>query len=534
MGMHGPLTAQALGRSPYDDVVEGEGEEDSRQPTQQYDCRGRPINPETRRMNREIVRAHNEVMLVIGVAETENTASTPEPESQRRHEDYEESIGNMLFTPSEQCIDAIGYFGLDGLRQRILTFTCYSRIPFSNILRSTRRNFSFKRDILAGAPTSIAIRYLQSLVKRGETALQDRPTVKRFFLNAWSYFRHHLELYAVLQRLGLAPDSLLLPNPMFFIPFTHHSPITAPPFSRVFSISSLLSWVEEAVVMSAPFIVWVMTQRLMRKWKFPIWGFVFRRLPNTMFRGRRCTALPPLSLPPPTAPSDRPRPTVSPDSSAESPGGGNRQAESRHQTGSSTTHDTDSHAREQSASSTTGRRPSILSARADEYASDEEENEGVSATLISFDVEATDSSDAPPGLWSAELRPSAGTDSKSTASLLPVYLDTALTQLPVMAAGRTLGDALVRILTAPTEAIALRLVAHQFHWRRIGYPFQSIYNINFSSHLPMTTFAVNFFATELLHLALCGEVWAIFTGISQWYHRTDEEWQEEEEAKARG
>ncbi|PHH79064.1 hypothetical protein CDD80_5695 [Ophiocordyceps camponoti-rufipedis] len=306
MGMHGPLTAQALGRSPYDDVVEGEGEEDSRQPTQQYDNRGRPVNPETRRMNREIVRAHNEVMLVIGVAEAENTTSTPEPESQRRHEEYEESIGNILFTPSEQCIDAVGYLGLDGLRQRIL-----------------------------------------------------------------------------------------------------------------------------------------------------------------------------------------------------------------------------------SASSGTGRRPSIFSARADEYASDEEENEGVSATLISFDVEATDSSDAPPGLWSAELRPSAGTDSKSTASLLPVYLDTALTQLPVMAAGRTLGDALVRILTAPTEAIALRLVAHQFRWR-IGYPGPRIYNINFSSQLSMTTFAVNFFATELLHLILCGEVWALFTGISQWYHRTDEQWQEEEEAKARG
>jgi len=101
-------------------VVPGEGEEDPRQPTQQYDYRGRPINPETRRMNRDIVRSHNEVMQVIGVAEPENPFSAPEAESQRRHGDYEEDVGLALVRPAIRCVESSGVFGLDGLRQRIL------------------------------------------------------------------------------------------------------------------------------------------------------------------------------------------------------------------------------------------------------------------------------------------------------------------------------------------------------------------------------------------------------------------------------
>lgn len=108
------------GRSPYDEVVPGEGEEDPLQPTQQYDYRGRPINPETRRMNRDIVRSHNEVMQVIGVAEPENPFSAPEAESQRRHGDYEEDVGLALVRPAIRCVESSGVFGLDGLRQRIL------------------------------------------------------------------------------------------------------------------------------------------------------------------------------------------------------------------------------------------------------------------------------------------------------------------------------------------------------------------------------------------------------------------------------
>lgn len=118
--MAAPGTDVLKGRSPYDEVVDGEGQDDGDQPTQQYDHRGRPINPDTKRMNRDIIRAHNEVMLVIGVAEPENPFSGPEAESQRRHEAHEDEIGLRLGSLARNCIEAVGIFGIHGLRQRIL------------------------------------------------------------------------------------------------------------------------------------------------------------------------------------------------------------------------------------------------------------------------------------------------------------------------------------------------------------------------------------------------------------------------------
>lgn len=100
--------------------MNGDGPEDPRQTNQQYDQRGRPINPETKRMNRDIIRAHNEVMLVIGVAEPENPFAGPEADSQRRHESYEESTGLRLGDSARQSVEAVGIFGIHGLRQRIL------------------------------------------------------------------------------------------------------------------------------------------------------------------------------------------------------------------------------------------------------------------------------------------------------------------------------------------------------------------------------------------------------------------------------
>lgn len=101
-------------------MVDGNGVSDPRQPRQQYDHRGRPVNPDTKRRNRDIIRSHNEVMLVIGVAEPEHPASRPEFKSQQRHYEYEEEAGQRLNTAANRCIDVAGLFGIHGLRQRIL------------------------------------------------------------------------------------------------------------------------------------------------------------------------------------------------------------------------------------------------------------------------------------------------------------------------------------------------------------------------------------------------------------------------------
>lgn len=110
----------AQGRSPYDDVFHGEGAEEEEEPSQQYDHRGRPINPESKRINKDIIRSHNEVMLVVGVAEPENPQTDPEAQSKRNHISCEEGIGSQIVWATKRCIEAVGVFGVTGFRQRVL------------------------------------------------------------------------------------------------------------------------------------------------------------------------------------------------------------------------------------------------------------------------------------------------------------------------------------------------------------------------------------------------------------------------------
>lgn len=172
------------------------------------------------------------------------------------------------------------------------------------------------------------------------------------------------------------------------------------------------------------------------------------------------------------------------------------------------------------------RRPSTFSARGDDYASDEEDNEGVSATLISFDVEATaETSEAPPGLWSAELRPSV--DARGAIIPTTTYCDTMLTQLPPLIASHIFADAVLRLATAPWEATALRLITGTFR-QRLGIPTDDICGISLLGETSRT-FAINFIGSQVLHLAVCGEIWAAFTAVATVFHTTPEEWREAEE-----
>jgi hypothetical protein len=89
-----------------------------------------------------------------------------------------------------------------------------------------------------------------------------------------------------------------------------------------------------------------------------------------------------------------------------------------------------------------------------------------------------------------------------------------------------LSDAATRLLLAPYEATALRLIACTFRLRQ-GLPCWDIYNVSMLSGLTSTAL-INFLGTELLHLILAGEVWAIFTCVAQWFHVTEEEWKAED------
>ncbi|WXC62229.1 hypothetical protein SNK03_008089 [Fusarium graminearum] len=509
MGMQGPLTAQALGRSPYDDVVEWEDDHDDQQngdgSTQQFDHRGRPINPETKKINRDIIRSHNEVMLVIGVAEQENPTSSPEAESDKRHALYEDDVGRNLAFSAFRCVDAAGAFGLDGFRQRILIYKRYSHIPFWDLYAKSQNPFSITRYILPGASLNLLSHYADRQVASLWQDRPDRQFSRRLVHEVWSYVRVHLELFVALQRLGLVSSTSWLPSFSFFIPFTQDSPILAPPPLAGLSFQSILQWAGGLFISSTPFLIWVITQRLIRDWWPQIMGRIYRRLPNTGS---------PLGMTSTWTSADRPR---------ERP---------EHRRNRSTVEDVspirpiDGQMLSDTGPVEAVRRPSTFSARGDDYASDEEDNEAVSATLISFDVEATaETSEAPPGLWSAELRPSV--DARGAVMPTTTYCDTMLTQIPPLIASHVFADAVLRLAIAPWEATALRLVAGTFR-QRFGLPTNDICGINLLGESNLV-FAINFLGSQVLHLAVCGEIWATFTAIATIFHTTPEEWREAEE-----
>ena len=86
-------------------------------------------------------------MLVIGVAEPEHPHAGPEAESQARHILHEEAVSCHLGNIAQQCVQAVGVFGVAGARERVLVsnmrrvtsnhlanwlqvYRRYSQIPF--------------------------------------------------------------------------------------------------------------------------------------------------------------------------------------------------------------------------------------------------------------------------------------------------------------------------------------------------------------------------------------------------------------------
>lgn len=69
-------------------------------------------------------------------------------------------------------------------------------------------------------------------------------------------------------------------------------------------------------------------------------------------------------------------------------------------------------------------------------------------------------------------------------------------------------------------------MAHSLR-QRFNLPTHDVCEINLLSHLDLT-FAINFLGTQVLHLALCGEIWAAFTTVATVLHTTPDEWREAE------
>jgi hypothetical protein len=181
------------------------------------------------------------------------------------------------------------------------------------------------------------------------------------------------------------------------------------------------------------------------------------------------------------------------------------------------------------------------------YASDDEDNSGdmVSTTLISFDVEATEATDPPPGQWFAELRHNVADNGRPDGSggahaagcshaPKPVYRSTMLTRLPSCLAADWLAWVPIRVIVVPLEAVTLRWLVRTYLGARglsvagtypvlsWGLSWAAIAN-NLSLGLSWTAVA-NLVGVELVHFFIQCEIWAGMSQIASYFRMSEEEW----------
>lgn len=592
MGRLGPLTSMALGRSPYDDVVYGEGEDDPRDPLQLYDERGRPVNPETKRVNKDIIRSHNEVMLVIGVVEAENTLDELRAEHQRRHAHarHDEFVGRNLEWAA-RVFELGGVWGIGGMRQRILLYKDYSHISFSRLFQVERHIQSPASLWLHGLPAFVLANALDF------PWFANRIMKSTLLKSAFIYMQTSLQLWIFLQRVHLLPASA---SPWFldwkfFIPFTSSSAIAPCPPPSSLDVRSVVGWLGSVTLSVCPFVAFYLVNGICLAATDMIYDELYDLLPNPSnseqprplgtgfmlprisddreteipqaqsFPGQESSAaLPADNTSSHTTPgisqdaniwdlpqsSDQATPA---DDSGQTPDERSTTPPGHPETTPIAPSRPRSHPRRSQSSNT------------EEFSSDDEATEEVvSATLISFDVENNpdnpDPNDAniPPGVWSAELRPNPGNDSPNgregedgAVKRTPpprMYRDNALTQLPANFAAGILARRVSSIMLAPLEASALRQVAWSWCrarglstdrlWEPVwNWPlvWRSLRESAFGwSFDPGAGFslgsAVNLIALELVHLLFDACLWSAIPLVVSHYLVSEEQWEKRQKA----
>ncbi|KAI1415175.1 hypothetical protein F5Y13DRAFT_187277 [Hypoxylon sp. FL1857] len=521
MGRLEPLTSLALGRSPYDDVVPGEGEADPHEPEKQYDSLGRIVNPQTKQIIKDVVRAHNEVMLVIGVAEPENGGiNVADLEMAKQYQEYESDTGRTLYQLGAS-LGILSTWGILNVRRRILVYKRRADVSFFRLIQSEYRSHSLVQLLFSGYPCHMLMhglrltsRYMRSYKKN------NNPWVH----GAMEYVRFHLHLFLTMQRLDLIPASQWLPGPKFFIPFSSSSPFAAPPLPESLNASSVVSWIGKLAANLAPYATFYICGHIWQSACFVFRSHIRKRLPrpvpppnNRTLQSTSATQAQPIPESPTLGAADREIRRQNPEADAPTSLALDQPSGEAVPVGSI-------------------RRQSTFSSRGgDDYGTDEEDSEMVNPTLISFDVDTSESTEPPAGVWSAELRPSFPGDSRQQPKEAPVYIVNPLTTLPVTLASDILANFATNIFFIPLDAHVFPVVARALARRR-GLPYNDMYDGSFLEGLTWRA-AFNIIQLDVLRLLISGEAWALTTVLSQWLHVTEEEWKEirkEEDQEAMG
>ncbi|KAI1827914.1 hypothetical protein F4861DRAFT_294587 [Xylaria intraflava] len=508
MGRHEPLTSLALGRSPYDDVVEGEGEADLREPARRYDEHGRVVNEESKQKNKDIIRAHNEVMHVIGVAEPES--SSLGADSSRLHCECENAVG-MKFFHLGRVLVIVGVWGVHGIRQRISVYKEAAQLPFLEMMLREGRTHTPSQLLCAGMPSFFGAWSMQWWL-RSATVRQ------HIWLRAIiTHIKFHLQVYVVMQRLDIIPDSCWFPSPSFFIPFSRSSPFIAPPSLGSPGAENIAEWAGKVAISLAPYAGYYLIGSAMDTLSRLVRPRFNRYLPQPGLTSTTSMRA--------FAPTNTPQAHSVPDS----PTLGDADREIRHSQSPEMTSIGPSAMNSESTGDglpvETIRREGTFSSRGgDDYATDEEDPETVNPTLISFDVDTSEATEPPTGIWSAELRPSNSDGSGIQQKEAPRYMVNTLTSLPSLLAGEMLSTSFLHIILTPFNILVFRAMARSFS-RKFGLPVDHMFEVSLVNGQG-TQMIINLALSEVLRFIASFGTWALVTGVSQRFHLTAEEWKE--------
>ncbi|KAM3074921.1 hypothetical protein ACMFMG_008327 [Clarireedia jacksonii] len=498
MGRLESLTAWALGRTPYEDLLIQSDQRDTQPNIQQYDQHGHPRNPETKRRERENVRAANEVMQATGIVE-DLTAVRRAARAYREEKDAETYEGLRLME-TERAIIVAGVWGVLGFRRRVLLYKSYSEIGILALIRHERASRSLPKLLFAGFPAVLAYHGIEWVSFVLETILdgvfgEDERTLsssqtwvkhllERSLGHGVYWLTLHLRTFAMLQQVDVFASSSILPPLSFFVPFSNTSPFRPPLPSAHFR--SLLSWVFSIGRSAIPMLLVAFHGKFKAILSFLLYRPIYKSLPRpkgeSMFSGMNIT-VPFMEYDTPDAIEE----TTSVRSEDEQT--------LRALEGLPALERTEARPRRETV---------------DSFGSNEDDDTDLAQpTLISFDVDDTAATLVEPsyGSWSAELRSANEPPSSSGTK----YRITGLTMLPIILAAEGLKDLCAAVVAMPIEQVMLRSIVRAYGGTSTG-GLQNIYNVGFT--MPNAT---NVFAAYAFQLVASGIIWAGFTLATEWF-----------------
>lgn len=299
------------------------------------------------------------------------------------------------------------------------------------------------------------------------------------------------QMFAIIQQLNMWPPNRLLPSLRSLIPFSAYSPLRLPPLPPSLSAAALLSWATAFFLNVAPLGLVLAHSAATSTLSSIIYAPVYRSLPR------------------PVNKTDGSFPVIMDQSDY-----AERSTEIDYDAPDSENHYPLGVADGESATPRTSAGPSQHNATLQalegrpsnrDDSSDEDDHEMSQQTLITFDVEATEMTEATMGTWSAELRSANEPPPKER-----IYQITALTMLPPLLAAEGLSAVLTGIVLLPLEALMVRTVARGYR-RSAGLGAEDL----FAGSLIPWSAMVNIFAVHAVELAFTGAIWAAFTISSQ-------------------